>query len=91
VCQGEEPVPVADGLVTEIRSREDSRGLVVLGRQVELRKGQRIKLSAAAFEGQDLIFEAIKDKERIVALLSLLGRDFRVAVPMAAVVPANAL
>jgi len=87
VRQGFEPVPVCDRLVTDIRSREDANGYVVLGRQIELQKGQRIHIDNDAFKGHELIFEAKKDSDRVVALLRLLGREFEVAVPLGSIRP----
>lgn len=87
VCHGLEPTTVAEQLVEEIRAREDDQGFVVLGRQIELRRGQRIQLASGALKGLDIVFEAQKDNERVVALLGLLGREFKVAVPLRDVVP----
>jgi transcriptional antiterminator RfaH len=88
VSQGVDPTPVSQRLIDDIRSRENSEGYVVLGRQIELQKGQRIQLASDAFKGVDVIFEAAKDSERVVALLGLLGREFRVCIPVNQVIPA---
>ncbi len=88
VRHGFEPVAVPARSIDEIRAREDEDGQVVLGRQIELHKGQRIKLKGDAFKGHELIFEAKKDSERVVALLNLLGREFEVSIPVAQIVPA---
>jgi transcriptional antiterminator RfaH len=89
VRQGLEPVPVPDGLVEEIRAREDRNGFVVIGRQIDLQPGQRIELSGEAFRGHELILGARKDADRVVALLSLLGREFAVSVPIVDIVPTS--
>lgn len=88
VRQGLQPVPVPERLIDEIRAREDRDGFVVLGRQIELTKGQRIQLEGSAFRGHQLIFETKKDSERVVALLSLLGREHEVEVPVGSILPA---
>lgn len=87
VTQGAEPASVSARLLDGIRAREDEQGFVVLGRQIELKKGQRVQLASDAFKGHDLIFEARKDSERVVVLLGLLGRQFEVAVPVREVMP----
>ena len=89
VSQGFDPTPIPARLIADIRNREDERGFVVLGRQIELQKGQRIQLASDAFKGLDVIFEAQKDSERVVALLGLLGREFKVSIPMSQVLPAG--
>jgi transcriptional antiterminator RfaH len=88
VSQGADPTPISQRLIDDIRSRENSEGYVVLGRQIELQKGQRIRLAPDAFKGVDVIFEAVKDSERVVALLGLLGRELRVCIPVNQVIPA---
>lgn len=87
VTQGTEPAAVSASLLAGIRAREDENGFVVLGRQIELKRGQRVQLAGDAFKGHDLIFEARKDSERVVVLLGLLGRHFEVAVPLREVMP----
>lgn len=89
VRQGFDPVPVSAELIEEIHAREDEAGYVVIGKQIELHKGQRIHLKGDAFKGHDLIFEAKKDSDRVIALLSLLGREFEVSVPVGQIIPAS--
>jgi transcriptional antiterminator RfaH len=89
VRHGNDPTPVSTRLIEDMREREDDAGCVVLGRQVELVKGQRITLKGDAFKGHDLIFETMKDADRVVALLTMLGREFKVEVPIASIAPAG--
>ncbi|MGQ0671783.1 MAG: transcriptional activator RfaH [Hyphomicrobium sp.] len=88
VRNGHDPVPVPLRFIEEIRAREDADGYVVLAHQVELYKGQRIRLQSEAFRSHDLFFEAKKDSDRVVALLRLLGREFEVELPVGSIVPA---
>lgn len=89
VRNGFEPTPVSPRLIEEMRAREDQAGCVVLGRQVQLVKGQSITLKGDAFKGHNLIFETMKDAERVVALFTLLGREFKVEVPLGSISPAG--
>jgi transcriptional antiterminator RfaH len=89
IRNGHEPTEVPASLIEQIRRREDEAGCVVLGRQVALIKGQRIALKGDAFKGHELIFETMKDSERVVALLSMLGREFKVEIPIASIQPAG--
>ena len=89
VTQGYDPVRISERLIADIRTREDLEGFVVLGRQIELQKGQRIQLKGNALSACNVIFEAKKDSERVVALLTLLGRQFTVDVPVAQIMPAH--
>jgi len=87
VRNGLDPVPVSKELITGIRAREDDSGCVLLGRQLSLKKGQRFKLRDPAFAGQELIFDCQKDSDRVVALLSLMGREFSVEVAVSQIMP----
>lgn len=89
IRNGFEPTRVPDQLIAEIRAREDDGGCVVLGRQIEFVKGQRIRLKGDAFQDHELIFETMKDDERVVALMSLLGREFKVELPVANIAPTS--
>lgn len=89
IRNGHEPIPVGTRLIEDMRQREDANGCIVLGRQVELAKGQPITIRGDAFKGHELIFESMKDNDRVIALLSLLGREFRVELPLDSVTPAR--
>ncbi len=89
IRNGFDPTPVPTRLVEQIRAREDEAGCVVLGKQVHFVKGQPLKLKGDAFKGHDLIFATMKDNERVVALFSLLGREFKVEIPITNIAPAS--
>ena len=89
VRNGYEPTAVNTRLIEQMQAREDEAGCVVLGRQVELVKGQRLTLKGDAFKGQELIFETMKDADRVIALLTLLGREFKVEIPLTSITPAS--
>jgi len=88
VCNGDIPVPVPESVVSEIERRQDVDGYIVLGRHLDLKRGMRIRIDAGPFAAMDAIFEAKRDEERIIALLSLMGREVVVQVPIRAVAPA---
>jgi transcriptional antiterminator RfaH len=87
VRQASEPVPLGNAIVSEISAREDEQGYVQLARQVELKQGQAVRLQHHAFAGHDAIFQASKDSDRVVVLLSLLGREFSVETPIHSIGP----
>jgi transcriptional antiterminator RfaH len=88
VSNGEIPVPVPDAVVSEIERRRDADGYVVLARHLDLRRGTRIRIDAGPFSGTEAIFEAKRDDERVIALLTLMGREVVVQLPIRAVAPA---
>jgi transcriptional antiterminator RfaH len=87
VSQGERPAPVPDGVVEDIRGREDERGLVTI--EPGFRRGQTLRVLTGALADQVGLFESITDERRVVLLLELLGRRIEVCVSMDAVVPAG--
>lgn len=87
VRNGNEPVPVQEAVINEIQNRSDPDGYVVLARGVDFKRGAKIRIDAGPFAEMEAIFEATRDKDRVLALLSLLGRQVLVQVPIQAVVP----
>lgn len=85
VLAGEEPLPVPDGIVDEIRAREDGDGLVVLGLPAGLGPGSRVRLVDGIFADAKGVLERIADERRVAILLELLGREVRVFVSPASV------
>jgi transcriptional antiterminator RfaH len=79
---------VPEIVIDELRLRRDRQGFVPLARQLDLGRGQRIRLDSGAFAACNAIFEAHTDDDRVKVLLSLLGREVVVNVPIAAVAPA---
>jgi transcriptional antiterminator RfaH len=92
VCQlvlaGDDPAPVPEGVVDEIRSREGADGFVNLGLAAGLRPGSQVQLVDSIFAQHDGVIDRIADDRRIAVLLELLGREVRVFVPAASVRPA---
>jgi transcriptional antiterminator RfaH len=86
VCHGERPAPVPDGVVDDIRTREDANGLVPVEHSYS--RGQAVRIIAGALADQIGLFECVSDDRRVVLLLELLGRRLEVAVPMDAVASA---
>ncbi len=87
VRNGIDPVPVPDEIIVEIRSRQGEDGHVVLGKQLQLARGDSFRIDAGPFAAHIAIFEAKRDDDRVVALLSILGRKVTVQMPIDAVVP----
>jgi transcriptional antiterminator RfaH len=87
VRNGVDPVPVPESVINEIRRRSDAEGFVVLAKHLDLKRGARIRIDTGAFSEIEAIFEANRDEDRVVALMSLLGREVLVQVPIGAVVP----
>lgn len=89
VRNGLDPVKVPSEIVEEIRARQGIDGLVEISRRLKLSRGARIRIDAGPFAEYEAIFEAQRDNDRVVALLSLLGRKVVIELPVAAIAPAD--
>ena len=83
VLAGDDPVPVPDGVVDQIRVREGADGYVVLGLPAGLKPGSKVRLIDGIFADVRGVLERIADDRRVAILLQLLGREVRVSVPAA--------
>lgn len=79
VCNGGLPLPMPNGVVEDIRSRETDGGLIEI--KPAFRKGQPVVIGEGPFLDQIGLFERTDDDERVTILLGLLGREVRVKVP----------
>ena len=85
VCNGERPAPVPVDVVEGMIEREDDDGMVMMNVLSPFKKGARVQILAGALCDQVGIFDCSDDKERVVVLLNLLGREVKVRLPMEAV------
>jgi len=87
VCHGERPVSVPAGVVDDIRSRLDDNGLFQFATAAMFRKGEVVQVTFGPFADQLGLFEGVTDEDRVVLLLTLLGRQVRVKLPSESVAP----
>jgi transcriptional antiterminator RfaH len=85
VVVGNDPIPLPDGVVDEIRAREGEQGFVKLGLPAGVKPGSPVRLIDGVFAEHRGIFERLADDRRVTVLLKLLGREVRVLVPAASV------
>ena len=84
LTQGDSLLPVADSIIAEIKSREDTDGTVKLSRP-SFAPGQIVRLLEGPLADLSGLFEEMRDENRVVLLVSLLGRQVRMEVPTTAV------
>ena len=84
VAFGERPAPVPEGVVEEIMARAGPDGLVPLPTADPFAPGERVEIADGAFADHSALFQAMDGPQRVVVLLSMLGRDLRVHVPRTA-------
>ena len=89
VRNGLDPVPVPDAIIQEIKRRQDDKGLVLLGKNLQLSDGDTFRIENGPLSSHLAIFKAMRDESRVIALLRILGREVTVQVPIAAVGPVH--
>lgn len=80
VCRGDEPASVPNGIVDELRSREDERGFVAFDVRSVFTLGDKIRVVEGVFSSCLGLFEGMADRDRVTILLDLLGRKVRVVI-----------
>jgi transcriptional antiterminator RfaH len=85
VMHGERPAAAPAGVVEAIKAREDGKGFIPIPLEPEFSKGEKVIILGGALGGLTGLFECATDEERVVLLLDLLGRQLRVAVPIATI------
>ena len=80
VCGGDHPSPVPEGIVEAIRAQENENGFVEFHRDDAFEKGERVEIADGPFAEARGIFECTDSKDRVIVLLSLLGREVRTRV-----------
>ena len=77
VRTGDEPTPVPTEIIKEIREREHAGAFDRLDSRPALKLGELVRVTAGAFEDMVGRLVELRDQERIVVLLELLGRAVR--------------
>jgi transcriptional antiterminator RfaH len=85
ICNGDAPVAVPDGIVDGIRAREDAERLVEVPAPVPFARGEAVRITDGPMRDQVGLFDCVTDEDRVVVLLTLLGRQVRWPVSRAAV------
>jgi transcriptional antiterminator RfaH len=85
VRTGEEPAPVPDEILAALREREGAGLFDLLDPARRLRLGEMVRITAGAFEDMIGRLVELRDQDRVVVLLDLLGRAVRAQLGAAAV------
>ncbi len=88
VAFGDRPAPLQDHVIEEIKARETKDGVIDLSLLQALTPGDAVKIADGAFIDRTGIFQCASDKDRVVVLLNLLGRQTAVNVDRTNVIAA---
>lgn len=77
---GDKPAPVPDQVIDEIKARQDADGLVKTHDGPGFKSGDPVRVLRGALGEFEALFEASDDRNRVIVLLNLLGRQVRARV-----------
>ncbi len=79
VAFGDSPAALSDGVIEELRAREDDAGLVSMDSVAShYDVGEKLRINHGPFADQYGFFGGLDDKNRVLLLLDLLGRQVQV-------------
>ncbi len=76
------PAVVPSEVISEIKARQDEKGLVKTHEGCGFKPGDRVRIINGPLGDLEGLFEGSTDEERVTILLSLLGREVKVRVPL---------
>ena len=79
---GDLPASVPADIITEIKARQNDKGLVKTHAGGTFRQGDRVRIIDGPLNDLEGLFESSTDEERVTILLSLMGREVKVRVPL---------
>jgi transcriptional antiterminator RfaH len=87
VRNGDDPAPIKDEVIAELRGREES-GFVRLPPRTPFVPGETVRVIDGTFARCLGLYEGLKDSERVAILLDILGRKVRVVLELNSVAAA---
>ena len=76
------PAVVPADIIAGIQARQDEKGLVKTHEGCGFKPGDRVRIIKGPLGDLEGLFEGPNDDERVTVLLSLLGREVKVRVPL---------
>lgn len=79
------PAKVPTPVINELRAQEIGESIVAPLSLINFIKGKKVRVLEGAFREQIAIFESMDDKSRVQLLLTFMGREMKMILPMYAV------
>ncbi len=84
ICDGELPAAVPQGVVEDIQASAGGDGAIPVAERPPFNPGEEVTVTDGPLRNQIGWFQNVADRERVVILLSMLGRQVPFTVPLAA-------
>ena len=81
----EKPLLVPEYVVQGLKEQETGDGIVPVASLIVFTKGDKVRVKEGAFEGHTAVFDKLDDKQRVQLLLTVLGRETKLVLPIYAV------
>lgn len=79
------PAKVPARIIDDLRFQEIEDGIVSVASLVNFVKGEKIRILDGVFADQIAVFESMDDKSRVQLLLTFMGREVKMTLPIHAV------
>ena len=76
------PASIPLNVIENLKSQEISSGIVPVASLISFSKGDKVRVLEGAFQDQIGTFETLDHKSRVQILLSFLGREMKVSLPL---------
>ena len=89
ITHGDQPTPIPDQLIQEIKEREDSQGLVDLVNADTLAPGEKVRVTSGPLIDRIGLFQCRDDSQRVFILMELMGQSVEVRLSKSEIVRAD--
>jgi transcriptional antiterminator RfaH len=69
------PAIVSDRIISDLKMREDSKGLISLPQPSKFRPGEKVRVVNGPMSGYDAIYDGMRPNDRVRILIELLGQQ----------------
>ncbi|QOC23428.1 transcription/translation regulatory transformer protein RfaH [Wenzhouxiangella sp. AB-CW3] len=78
---GNEFPVLEDGIIYELRARQDDQGLIDLSAAMDVRANDPVEITSGAMAGLRAVFRARTGEDRVIVLLKLLNKEREIELP----------
>ncbi|WP_035544531.1 MULTISPECIES: transcription termination/antitermination NusG family protein [Holospora] len=82
MCDALNPAQVEADVIYRLQEKEIGDGIVPISSLVNFVKGEKVRILEGAFADQTGIFQSIDDNSRAQVLLTFLGREIKMSLPV---------
>lgn len=79
------PSTLSARIIEDLKSQELSSNILPISSLISFVKGDKVKISEGPFKNTEAVFERLDDKQRVEILISFLGRESKISLPIYAV------